>query len=92
MADHIKRPIDRKLEQYVGIHHGVIVISQENQIFLKLFLLSEIDVNIDEITAAIEVVNKSGKKEILNKKIKDIELRVGEVVWEFYFDCVSHKL
>ena len=88
MAEYIKEPIDRKLEQYLSIHHGVVFISPDNKIILKLFLKSEIDVQIDKVCANIEVSDKSEERVIISYSNMDVEIKEGEVVWEFTYECV----
>jgi len=88
MSKHISAPINRKLEQYLSIHNGVILISPDNRIVLKLFLNSEIDVEIDEIKAHIIITNINGESQTLEKSIAGEEIREGEVNWEFFYDCV----
>ena len=92
MAEYIKEPIDRKLEQYLSIHHGVVFISPDNKITLKLFLQSEIDVNIDKVCANIEILNKSEEKVTISQSNEDIEIKEGEVIWEFTYDCVRETI
>jgi hypothetical protein len=83
--------VSRKLESYVNIKQGKVIITKNNEILVRLFISSDLYGCFDTLTCSINLVGADGQEKTIENKKSNFNITEGDLVWEFVYPCVSVK-
>ena len=80
--------MSKKLESYVNIQGGKILMTKTNRILAKIYISSDLHGTFDSIACFIKLISADGTEKTLESSEQAFEVTEGNLTWEFLYDCV----
>lgn len=71
--------------------NAVLIINDKNTLVLKVFVSSNISLVAKTVTASIKYQDIEGKPRTIYSKLRDFEIKEGQLCWIFEFPCPNLK-